>query len=382
MQPSHWDRQELHERVWQVPMRKLAVEYGISDAGLAKVCRKLQIPLPGLGHWTKIQCGHQIPRPPLPAVEGLRPVLRPTPKEKIAMLPEDEAKLRDAERVAGSLTPPGTKEMLVHPLVERTRQILSEAREGDRGMLWGGRHVDWLDVRVSKGSLPRALRLMAALLHLLENEGFKAVVEKQNNLESTSVVIYGQKIRFGLVEKSRQIKVAETPGKYTYPRVRFEPKGILSLEIWSWWRGGLRKGWRDGICTKLEEVLPSCLAGMMKIALAQRARHDAQEKKERARQKQVEEATQELRAIEKEEKRIKELRRDAVLWRRAQRIRDYVVAVRLKASDLADETKKTELLEWATWAGLQADRLDPLQEPPHSIVDGKQQVLRRLRTVE
>jgi len=49
---------------------------------------------------------------------------------------------------------------------------------------------------------------------------------------------------------------------------------------------------------------------------------------------------QELRAIEKEEKRIKALRRDAVLWRRAQRIRDYVAAVRQKAFDLADETKK------------------------------------------
>jgi hypothetical protein len=117
--------------------------------------------------------------------------------------------------------------------------------------------VDWLDVRVSKVSLSRALWVMAVVLHFLEKEGFKVVVEKQNNLESTSAVIYEQKIRFGVVEKSRQVKVAETPGEYTYPRVRFEPKGILSLEIWSWWRGGMRKTWRDGCdatsleCTRL-----------------------------------------------------------------------------------------------------------------------------------
>ena len=67
-QNSTWNRQELYERVWQFPLRKLAIEYGISDVGLAKVCRKLEIPLPGLGHWTKIACGHTIERPPLPAM--------------------------------------------------------------------------------------------------------------------------------------------------------------------------------------------------------------------------------------------------------------------------------------------------------------------------
>lgn len=40
---------------------------------LAKVCRKLQVPLPGPAHWTKIACDHKIPRPPLPEVENLSP---------------------------------------------------------------------------------------------------------------------------------------------------------------------------------------------------------------------------------------------------------------------------------------------------------------------
>ena len=55
---AKWDRHELYQKVWEFPLRKLAEEYGISDVGLAKVCRKLHIPLPGLGHWTKIACGH------------------------------------------------------------------------------------------------------------------------------------------------------------------------------------------------------------------------------------------------------------------------------------------------------------------------------------
>jgi hypothetical protein len=49
-QDSTWNRQELYEKVWQFPLCRFAAEYGISDVGLAKVCRKLLIPPPGLGH--------------------------------------------------------------------------------------------------------------------------------------------------------------------------------------------------------------------------------------------------------------------------------------------------------------------------------------------
>jgi hypothetical protein len=74
--------------------------------------------------------------------------------------------------------------MLAHPLIEKTRQALREARTTDRGVLWGGREVDWLDVRVSEDRLVRALGIMAAILQMLEQEGFKLVVERQGS-EST-----------------------------------------------------------------------------------------------------------------------------------------------------------------------------------------------------
>jgi hypothetical protein len=48
-----WNREELYEEVWATPMQTLAKKYGISDVGLAKVCRKLSIPVPGRGHWAR-----------------------------------------------------------------------------------------------------------------------------------------------------------------------------------------------------------------------------------------------------------------------------------------------------------------------------------------
>ena len=37
-------REELYERVWSTPMRRLAGEFGLSDVSLAKICRRHEIP--------------------------------------------------------------------------------------------------------------------------------------------------------------------------------------------------------------------------------------------------------------------------------------------------------------------------------------------------
>ena len=45
-------RGELYAEVWSVPMLRLGSKYGLSDVGLAKVCRKHDIPLPPRGYQT------------------------------------------------------------------------------------------------------------------------------------------------------------------------------------------------------------------------------------------------------------------------------------------------------------------------------------------
>ena len=72
--PAHllgqYNRTELYEKVWSQPMRILAQQYGVSDVYLARVCRLLRIPLPGLGYWAKKSAGkatkRRAPLPPLP----------------------------------------------------------------------------------------------------------------------------------------------------------------------------------------------------------------------------------------------------------------------------------------------------------------------------
>ena len=43
------DRETLYNEVWTEPVSVVAPRYGLSDVGLAKICRSLAIPLPSRG---------------------------------------------------------------------------------------------------------------------------------------------------------------------------------------------------------------------------------------------------------------------------------------------------------------------------------------------
>jgi len=71
-----WDREQLYSEIWETPLVKLAVKYGMSAVALGKVARKLQIPLPGRGYWTKKDFDKPVEREPLPEATNLPVVHR------------------------------------------------------------------------------------------------------------------------------------------------------------------------------------------------------------------------------------------------------------------------------------------------------------------
>jgi len=44
-------REKLHDLVWSTPTRTAAKKFGLSDVGLAKICRKLGVKKPPRGFW-------------------------------------------------------------------------------------------------------------------------------------------------------------------------------------------------------------------------------------------------------------------------------------------------------------------------------------------
>lgn len=47
-------------------MWKVAPEFGLSGNGLAKLCRREGIPVPGPGYWAKLAHGKRVKKPALP----------------------------------------------------------------------------------------------------------------------------------------------------------------------------------------------------------------------------------------------------------------------------------------------------------------------------
>jgi hypothetical protein len=64
------DRNTLFQEVWAEPMLTVSKRYGISDVGLAKICRKLDIPVPPRGYWARIAHGQKITKPGLPVLKA------------------------------------------------------------------------------------------------------------------------------------------------------------------------------------------------------------------------------------------------------------------------------------------------------------------------
>jgi hypothetical protein len=96
-------REELYELVWSDPVSKVAAKLGLSDVGLAKRCRREDIPVPPRGYWAKIAAGHAqdrpaLPPPPAPIPPKIKGPPRAVPKQNT------EAKQRKPE-----LRPPPIK---------------------------------------------------------------------------------------------------------------------------------------------------------------------------------------------------------------------------------------------------------------------------------
>ena len=372
-----WNREELYEEVWSTPMQKLAGKYGISDVGLAKVCRKLEIPVPGRGHWAKKEAGQEVQKPPLTLLKKNVVLYKPTPRPEppklsnFATQPE-LALVEELEQAEGEV--PLKRGSLSHPLVTAARTHFGRANTDDRGILWSPELG--LDVRVSKESLDRALRIMAGLISIIEDSGFSMAVETRDRKHQTLAKIHGEEIRFGVVEKVDRIEIAAPPKggvlervlTYSGKPVTLQPSGKLSVTVWTSY-GSDRKKWSDGKL-RLEEQLSRIVAGFIRLALADRAEKQEHMARERERERLAKEQAHLEDLIKAEKSKVRALGQAAARWSRAEQIRAFISAAQAAAIENGQSVEPScPFGNWVTWASQQADRMDPLKESPSSIID-------------
>ncbi|MGE0769933.1 MAG: hypothetical protein AB7L90_26135 [Hyphomicrobiaceae bacterium] len=348
-------REELYRQVWQEPMTKLAPRYGLSDVGLAKVCRKHNIPRPPVGYWAKAGVGKHVEQPPLPELddEALKEIhffrkqfFGDTPNA----IPSDQDKI--VVHVADRLTDP-------HLLVVQTRQLFEAGKGQDRSL------TKCLDIRVATASLPRALRILDATIKTWEQLGGSVSIEQNSNGDSATRFAIGKDwAGVALVEEMEREPSDASNHRY-WRDVKQRPTGRLVLEISGGWFDNLRRRWADGKKQQLENILGSFLAGLQKQIAHEKERRLDNECE--ARQKQLAEEVRKEREQQQTqmERRRTHLEACAENWRKSREIRDYLVAletaIESNSLELAEPAKFPDWLRWAKWY---ADYLDPLTPTP------------------
>lgn len=380
-------RQYLFEQVWTEPVTKVAKRYGLSDVGLAKVCRRYHIPLPGRGYWQQVEKGCAPARPALPALEEnqwkgtfdretiiFRVPKATTPGQQLPEAAELNPKIQAESDPANKIIVTAELES-PHPYIKLTKAALREARTDERGVLRP--RAPCLDMRVSKNAVDRAFRVMDSILKVAVARGYDLNLEKtyyngeKSNEVVTNVIILGEKLEIGLEEIIERSDHRPTEaekkkqGKHSWytpwPRYDFVATGRLVLKIRNIWSAGLRKSWADGKQQRLEECLNDFFATLLKAALEKRADRLESERREAERRALMERQAELERQRREEEERFQGLVKDAKAWRQSNEIRSYVDAVRKATIEKHGTISPDgEIDRWIRWATLRADMLDPL----------------------
>lgn len=335
-------RKDLYEQVWAEPMVRLAKKYGVSDVGLRKRCIKLNIPVPPIGYWQKKEFGKAAPPPPLPSFEGNEDIEFHIALEKENNRPIDEKQYKEAEdriafelddrnriNVSSTLRSP-------HPLVAQTLEYFENLEPSifrhDNDLL-NSHGEKCLNVRVSKESLPRALRIMNALIKACDARGFRISIVPEDQYSyrksyKTCVSVLGETIEFGLREflkqTKRKLSPAERKDRPWANEFEFShnPSGRLTFEIKTW--GCSRKNWADSEKKKLEACLNDFIAGLIKAAVELRTRDIEREQEARKREEQQRRQEEIAKRKREEDARLQTLLNQTENWYRSKQIREYI----------------------------------------------------------
>jgi hypothetical protein len=371
-------REELYASVWAQPVDSLAKLHRISGVGLAKICKKLDVPLPSRGYWAKLEAGKAPARPTLPPARRdqvlehrinrwLDPVAIAPLNDEVQSAIEREANREYSVQVSETLQDP-------HPLIEMSLGILRKYRKFTGHGSDAVRNHRCVDIDVTPEHLDRALRIMDAVLKALEKRGYMVDVTKpicrnrsddsyrhESDKPSRTYVQVGESfVDFGIEECWTSVAVPPPRNSCNQsPSYERRPTGRLALKLRNaYWHSTTRKTWADGKHQKVEQFLNYFIAAV--IAEAERSRL---RKLEEAR-KEAEEAERQRRRAEEEARRereaelIKDLDSRLANWTKAVQIRSLLEEAKKAAiAKSVDTSPESAMGRWITWAAEYAEKL-------------------------
>jgi len=348
-------REKLFEQAWESPISQLAKAYGISDVGLAKICKRMEIPRPPRGYWSKLKVGRA------PLKPRLRPVSE-SGQERIVITPTPAGQRHTALAEAPEIISVPESLLDPHRLTARSQAALENSKPDERGIIVL-RNKSCLDIRVTRVSIDRACRIMDALLKALNARGYRVTVGEGNKAK-TVVMVDGEALEIGIDEKiSRTNHVLTRAEEARYgrsfripPRYDYFSTGILSLRLHNATYCG-RQQWADGTRQKVEECLGTVIQALQQAAQQKKVQREEDERRRKAWEEEAEHQRERQRLARLEVQRAEKLNADTNAWVQATRIRRYVVELERVTNPVPN------LKSWIAWARSYADTIDPLRSP-------------------
>lgn len=375
-----YEREALYAEVWSEPMTTLARRFGISDVGLRKICKRLAIPLPSAGHWAKKRAGKSVRTLPLPKFSGDKTY------KSSRWVDDDAAKRQDTtedepEEVVRQRAIEALPENTIsfnddleqcHHYVRATSKRLAKPFPVIKGLISPHGSPSLL-VAVSANQVPRAMRLMDAVLRTSAARGFKVFSKARHDLPQAHsdvvIEVLGETIYLSLTERVRQTERVLTPDEakrkkietnyWIADRWNYEPVGVFKLAVSLEFRGQVRELFVDKTGNPLENQIHEIMVILVATAIArQKERVAAAERKRQAALDEAERYRQRAQR-EKSLKVLHSIEGLAERWDRAQRLRAFASALEAGSDQLlpADVDHRAAQVSWIR---KRADWLDPL----------------------
>jgi len=358
-------RDELFRRVWSTPMRTLAQEYGISDVALAKICKKMDIPVPGLGYWARVAHGQKPKQAKLPKAKA-------TIRVEYTLQPRFEAKPA-TPRVARPLPDvPLASEFQAreaHDAVKRLAAALKAQhvdRDDGQQRLKGS---SGFMIRLSPAIQPRALLILDGVAKVLALRGHEVRFTEppERYLPCTLAVhLSSVEVDLQLVEPLVKSSHQRTPEEeasfkkygYTFARtIDLTPSGRLVLTVGSTYGG---QKWSDTAHRTLEAQLGKVILAVEDAAEQKvTARLEAEERAIQEREEQHRRDVQQVKA-NYQHALVEDLDEMVARFERARAIRAFLHALEVA---VPHQERTAKFAEWVEWAEARAAELDPLTDP-------------------
>lgn len=357
-------RETLYTEVWSTPMSQLAPQYELSDQGLAKICRKLNVPRPGRGYWAKKRHEKSVRQTPLPPLKEGEPAehrISTESQRRLTVQKETDQPYDELQTTAAALelTVPDTLTQ-PHQFVQKTQEAFRDRDSRQYRGILGTYRDNYLDIQVSESSLDRTLRIMDTLLKAFESLGHTVDMSKTQN---SCVIIEGERIGFGIKEKIERVERESYEEDYRWNRYNYVPTGQLKLQITNSGLQGIRKTFGDGKTQVVEELIEEfILTCLLAVAPLKKARKEAEEQAKRWAYRQEKWSAQQ-RVDSARERHITDVDNQLEEWDYCQKLRKLLMMVETRVAEVSfSQAELAAFHEWKEWLETYIQSKDPLEK--------------------